>query len=405
MRLRLGKRQSLGLVGLVGLLAYIGWVGGPYLRSVILRDAAVTSWINPMAAPVAGYVGPHPLYPGDRVGADGVIVVISDPLADRSALARAEADLGRAKERRQSLEQLVTLRQSTVDARQATARAYADAFKHDLDMRMAAATGSLSLTKQRLTLERVQAARLAQLAANGHGSRSAADAEAQLVVELEKTTTTLQSELDRSTQRRDAAEAGTFLLDDGTDAAVAARSLDEARLALNQAKLDLGIAQVDVELARKVVAAAQQAYDKALSTPITAPPGALVWSLISAPGAPVQPGAPVASWIDCGMLMVDAPVSDVELALLPKGAKANVVFEGETRARHGTVMLTRGAAATVGRADLAAIAKGRDSGVGQVLIKLDASPEDIAACPIGHAAHVDFPGIGLIDVIRARLRL
>ncbi|MGH7125774.1 MAG: hypothetical protein ACREFI_15470, partial [Stellaceae bacterium] len=375
------------------------------LRSVILRDAAVTSWISPTAAPIAGYVGPHPLYPGDRVGADGVIAVISDPLADRTPLARAEADLGRAKERRQALEQLVALRQSTVEARQALAQAYAGAFKNDLDKRIAAASGSLSLAKQRLALERVQAGRLAQLAANGHSSRSAADAEAQLVVELERTTTTLQSELDRSTQRRDAAEAGTFLLDDGTDAAVAARGLDEARLALTQGKLDLGLAEVDVELARKVLGAAQVAYDKTLSSPIAVPPGALVWSLISAPGSAVQAGSPVASWVDCNVLMVDAPVSDVELALLPRGAAADVVLEGETRVRHGAVMLTRGAAATVGHADLAAIAKGRDAGVGQALIRLDASPEDVAACPIGHAAYVDFPGIGLIDVLRARLRI
>ena len=405
MRFRLGKRRLLGLVGLIGLLAYIGWIAGPYLRSVILRDAAVTSWINPTTAPIAGYVGAHPLYPGDRVGADGVIAVISDPLADRSALAKAEADLGRAKERRDALVQLVALRQSTVSVRAAAAETYAEAFKHDLDMRIAAASESLSLTKQRLALERLQAGRLTQLASTGHGSQAAADAETQLVVELQKTMTTLQSDLDRSTHRRNAAEAGTFLLDDGTDGAVAARGLAEARLALNQAELDLALARVDVELARKILGATQLAYEKAQSSPVTAPPNALVWSLITAPGDAVQPGAPIASWVDCGVLMVDAPVSDVELALLTKGAKADVVFEGETRVRHGTVVLTRGAASTVGRADLAAIAKGRDPGVGQALIRLDASPEDILACPIGQAAYVDFPGVGLLDVVRARLRL
>ena len=217
--------------------------------------------------------------------------------------------------------------------------------------------------------------------------------------------TGLQSELDRSTQRRSAAEQGTFLLDDGTDAAVASRALDDARLALNQAKLDLALAEVDVDLARKVLAAAQQAYDKARSTPVVAPPSALVWSLATAPGTAVLPGTAVASWVDCGVMMVDAPVSDVELALLPKGAKADIVFEGENRTRHGTVLLTRGAAATIGQADLAALAKGRRPGIGQALIKLDSSPADIEACPIGHAAYVDFPGIGLLDIIRARLRL
>jgi multidrug resistance efflux pump len=403
MAFRRDRRRSVGLIALAALLVYVGWVGGPYLRSVVLRDAAVTSWINHTASPIAGYVGPHPLYPGERVGPDGRIAAIADPLADRSVLARAEADLERAERRRQASEQLLRLRQSDADTRAAVAQAYAATFKQDLESRIKAAGDSLSLMTQRLGLEPVQADRLAKLAASGHGSHSAADAEAQIVIDLQKTATGLQSELDRSSQRRSAAEQGTFLLDDGTDAAVASRALDGARLAFNQAKLAL--AEVDVELARKILAAAQQAYDKALNAWIAAPAGALVWSLMIAPGTAVQPGNPVASWVDCAVLMVDAPVSDVELALLPKAAKADIVLEGETRVRHGTVLLTRGAAATVGSADLAAVAKGRRPGIGQALIKLDSSPADIEACPIGHAAHVDFPGVGLLDIMRARLRL
>src|SRR5262249_42647412 len=240
---------------------------------------------------------------------------------------------------------------------------------------------------------------------SGTGSKAAADAATQQVVEAQKNVTGLQAELDRSSERLSAAERGTFLLDDGTDGAVAARSVEEARLALNQANLDLAIADVDIDLARKVYKAAQQAYEKARTASVTAPAGVLVWSLITGPGAAVQPGNPVATWVDCSVMMVDAPVSDVELALLPKSARADIVLEGERRLRHGTVLLTRGAAATIGQADLAALAKGRRAGVGQALIKLDPSPEDIEACPIGRAAYVDFPGIGFIDVIWARLRL
>lgn len=401
---RLSTRRSVELIGLAALVVYVGWMGEPYLRSVILRDAAVTSWIYPTASPIAGYVGPNPLYPGERVGADGRIAIIGDPLADRSALARAEADFNRAEQRRQALERVVALRQNSVDTRAAVALAYADAFKRDLDTRIATASSSLSLIRQRLALERVHAERLAKLAASGSGSQSAADAEAQLLLELQKTVAGLESELNRSTQRRNAAEGGTFLLDDGTDGAVASRGLEDARLALNQAKLDLALAEVDVQLAHKLVAAARQAYNKVVSAPISAPPGALVWSLITGPGAAVQPGASVATWIDCRVMMVDAPVSDVELALLTKGAKADVVLEGERKVRHGKVLLTRGAAATVGKDDLAALAKGRQPGVGQVLIQLEPSPADIDKCPVGQAAYVDFPGVGLIDVLRARLR-
>src|SRR4249920_1497044 len=104
-------------------------------------------------------------------------------------------------------------------------------------------------------------------------------------------------------------------------------------------------------------------------------------------------------------MLVDVPVSDVELALLNKGAVANVVLEGEERVRRGTVVLTRGAAATIGREDLAAVAKGRYPGIGQVLVKLEPTPADIETCPVGRAAYVDFPQVGLIAILRARLRL
>lgn len=131
----------------------------------------------------------------------------------------------------------------------------------------------------------------------------------------------------------------------------------------------------------------------------------MVWSLIASPGATVQPGTPIASWINCSIMLVDVPVSDVELALLRKGSPARVVIEGERRTRHGSVFITRGAAATIGADDLAALAKGRHPGIGQVLVKLEPSPADVEACPIGVAAYVDFPEIGIVDMLRARLRL
>jgi len=97
-------------------------------------------------------------------------------------------------------------------------------------------------------------------------------------------------------------------------------------------------------------------------------------------------------------------VSDVQLSLLRAGAPATVVLEGERRARKGTVLLLRGAASTLGPADLAAVAKGRDAGVGQVLIALETAAADRDACPVGRAAFVHFPDVSVLDIIRARLR-
>jgi len=405
MALRLGSRRSVQLLALAGLLAYVAWIGGPYLRSIIVRDAAVTTWISFTSAPIRGYVGEHPLYPGERVGADGRIVTIKDVLADQTTLIRAEAALLLAQDQLQALEKRAATLQRRVESRGVLADAYATAFKLDLDTRIVAATGRLDYIKRQMALQTAQNARIAKLAADGHASRAAADAEAQVVADMQRTLIELQGELDRSNLRRRAADQGTLLLDDGTDAAIAARRLDNARLDLTQTETAILSAKVDVDTARNILAAARALYEKMRRAEVLAPPGAMVWTLLTAPGSAVEPGSPVASWIDCSIMLVDVPASDVEIALLRKGAAANVVLEGEERVRRGTVALTRGAAATIGQTDLAAVAKGRYRGIGQVLVSLEPTPADVEACPIGQAAFVDFPQVGLIEIIRARLRL
>lgn len=405
MSIRLGSRQSVQLLALAGLLIYIGWIGAPYLRSVLLRDAAVTTWINVTSSPIRGYVDARPLYPGERVGTDRRIATIEDVLADRTPVARAEAELERAQDRLQALEELAGILERTTEARTLLARDYATAFKADLDARISSATSRLAYVKQQLALERIQSNRLAKLAASGHAAQAAADQEASDVADLQRRMIEIQAELDRASLRRHDAEHGTLLLDDGTDAAIAARAVDEAEIGLSRARSDIVVAKVEVDSDRSLLAVTTGLYEKARRVDVQAPQDAMVWSLMTAPGSAVQPGMPVASWIDCKVMLVDAPVSDVVLALLPMGAEANVVLEGEKRVRRGRVVLTRGAASTVGREDLAALAKGRYPGLGQVLVKLEATPEDVEACPIGDAAHVDFPEVGLFDILRARLRL
>jgi hypothetical protein len=209
----------------------------------------------------------------------------------------------------------------------------------------------------------------------------------------------------RLKQRRVAASAGSFLLEDGTDMGQVLNTLDDARARLVRAELELESFYADVEAGETTVRVAGLAVERARESAVTGPPGAMIWSLISAPGAPVVPGTPVASWIDCGTMLVDVPASDVEIALLKIGDPAWVVLEGESTRRSGRVMLLRGSAAVIGASDLAALAKGRRGGLGQALVELSPTVDDIARCPVGHAAFVDFPGVHLVDIVRARLRL
>jgi len=93
-----GRSRWLWWLGLLFLLGYITWILAPYLRSVIVRDAAVTARIHVATAPLRGTIHELAVSIGERIGADGLIATIRNPLADRSALAQAEARVALAEE-------------------------------------------------------------------------------------------------------------------------------------------------------------------------------------------------------------------------------------------------------------------------------------------------------------------
>ncbi len=151
--------------------------------------------------------------------------------------------------------------------------------------------------------------------------------------------------------------------------------------------------------------AAREDFERLSKGTVGAPPGSIVWSQLVARGVTVERGHPVAEWLDCSVLMIDVPVADAEVSLIRPGMEADVILEGETETRRVKVLFTRGSASTLGRKDLAAVAKGRRDGVAQVLLEFSDARDSFKVCPVGRAAYVDFLDIGLIEVIRARLRL
>jgi len=395
--------KPLAWLGLAVLIVYAVWIGGPYLRSIAVRNAAVSTWLHQGTSPIDGLASD--LVPiNGPIGDDGRILTVTNPRADSAPVARARAALEEARTNEASHRRIVTEIEALVSARSGMTGDFSRAFKQSLDARVAGLSTEITLTELRLKVERADAARLASLYTIGSESHAAADAATGRVADLERALVDLRTRLDRARVNRVAADSGVFIAEDGTDDSTLQRSLEDARLDLDRARADLA-------RARDAVAGAQQVLDEAVrllgqgqSAPALGRPGARVWDRVVSAGAALRAGDPVAVWIDCRVLFVDTPVSDVELSLLRPGMPATVVFEGERRARTGTVLLMRGSAATLGAKDLVALAKGRAPGVGQVLVNLEATSDDVAACPVGRAAFVHFPDVTVLDIVRARLR-
>jgi len=390
--------------GLLLTLLYGIWIAGPYLRSIVVRDAAVTTWLHVATSPIDGLVVETPLRIGDRIDRDGRIVSIANPRVDTTALATARASLDRAEARVAALTPLLSDLETLTRARARQAADYAENFRQNLDTKIDGMAEFLGASQRRLALERAEAERLSKLAPIGFETRSGLDAALARVASAEQATIDAQTGLNRATLHRKAAEGGLLFLDDGSDGLAVQRGFEDARLSRDRARADLAAAQRDADAARQVLDETQRLLDRQRAAAILGSPGGMVLSLSATRDAAVRAGEPIAAWVDCRVMLVDAPVSDVALSLVRPGGPASVVLEGERRARAGTVLLMRGSAATLGSADLAAVAKGRHAGVGQVIVGLEPTSEDLESCPIGRAAFVHFPDVNVLRVIRARLR-
>jgi multidrug resistance efflux pump len=408
LRARQRRRRLIGLYGSAAaaiILLAAGWQLGPYLRSTVSRDSAVTSWIHVATSPIAGNLDSRLPKPGDRVGADGLIVTVRNRHNDPSAAEQSASEVARAEAIVEELRRYVdTMRQ--LDAEwQARTASHAAAFKENLKVTLTSARLELEQVRQRLTIARAELDRMQRLAARGNASVAAADEALASVAELELERVERERSIAELEVRQAAAERGVFMTSDGTDPDWNDRRRDQLRRDIARGVADFAEAEATLANARHVAATDAMALERTSAGAVTAPPGSLIWSVMVGAGTAVNIGSPIAEWLDCSVMLVDVPASDIEVALVRPGMKAEVVLEGEHRPRQATILLTRGSAGTLGLDALAALAKGRSAGRGQVLLRLEPTPEDIATCPIGLSAFVEFPQVDPIDMLRARLRL
>ena len=142
------------LLGILGFIAYAAWIMGPYLQSIIVRDAAVTTWLNRSSSPIDGTVKWIPLPVGRMVGADGVIVQIENEHLSRQPLTEAEIHVDLTRERVEELQNFLEEIKSLDRERAELKGHYADTFRAELDVRIASLRREIKVSAGRLALMR-----------------------------------------------------------------------------------------------------------------------------------------------------------------------------------------------------------------------------------------------------------
>ncbi|GAB5373887.1 MAG: hypothetical protein AcusKO_03490 [Acuticoccus sp.] len=398
-------RRTIYIVAVGAFLAYSFWMLGPYLRSVVVRDAAVTTWARRAVAPIAGeIVGDLPAA-GTVVGAGGVITTIRNTrLLDETRNVETYRDaLVAAGARIAEMDAYVGELDAMDDDRRAIRAEQERAFHTQLETEIANLERRLAVTDERIrVLERI-ADRQEALVGRGSSAQAALDEALLRLADARSRRAEINAALAFARARDEATERGVFMTAAGETPDWVNYSELEIELERRRAGHRRREAEAMRTEAQRDLAVAERTLESLRQAPVTAPAGSIVESVVAAPGETMAAGDTVALWIDCSEPMVDVPVSDAELPLIAVGGPAEIVLEGDRAVRAGTVVMTRGSTATLGEGDLVAVAKGRSPGEAQVLVRLAEVPQ--GDCPVGRAAFVEFPGVGLIDVLRARLRL
>jgi hypothetical protein len=366
-------------------VVYSAWISGPYLRSIVVRDAAVTAWSHVVTAPIEGTVIFGTLNIGRKVGEVGNIAWVRNEHISNEAIDAAQLRLDLAQASEAQAEKMVTEIEQLEDDRRATKDEYAKLFRAQLDTRIVTYRTMITLSEERLEVMKVIAQRKERLATSGTGSVNASDEVQLRVNDVKLALDELRGDLSYAVRRREAADRGIFLDDSGSDPDWVLDNRIELKLEKKKAREEHRAAEIESAAAQAALDRTRTDYRRLSEAEVKAPPG-------------------VAELVDCKELLVDMPISDAEASLITTGESAVVVLEGETRPRSGKVLLVRGSASPLDRNELVALAKGRRKGLAQVVLELEVTEEDATVCPVGRAAYVDLPGVGLIDVILARLR-
>lgn len=392
-------------VAAIAFIGYCLWIGWPYITSVVVRDAAVTSWSNVVTSPIRGEVRFESISIGKKIGRNGLIAEIRNSHVSTKAVSNANLRVQLAKARVSQVQAFMDSIKSLEQGRRELKAHYANLFRAQLDTQILQYEGEIAVVKKRLATIGKIVSRSEKLAKRGVASQTAADEARLRQTELELDLVSKQSKLRDARERRAAANKGVFLEANGEDPPWVRGNRIELKVEKKQAHADMLEAEAQLKVANAELDNARMELMLQNSARVRAPPNGLLWRKLVASNMTVQAGDPVAEWIDCDQLMIDMPVSDAEAALILPGEAAEVVLEGDSKVHAAAVVLVRGAASTLGRSELVALAKGRRKEHAQVILRLSEVAADFSTCPVGRSAYVDFPGIGVIDIIRSRLRL
>jgi hypothetical protein len=301
------------------LIAYALWMLDPYLQSIIVRDAAVTSWSHKATAPIGGQLESKPLSAGQVVGPNGVVILVRNDRVSHQILTETETRVDLARSTTAELQNYLSDAVQLDQERASLKAQYANIFRAQLDAEIAGLERRIALADNQLGTMRRISLRSEELKQRGTGSEAKLDEERVRGSDLEHDVAEELALLNYAKVRRLAAESGVFITAAGEDPEWARGWRLELKLEKKRARLELEKSQAELRQALAAKEAASQDFQRLTEGAVMAPSGTVIWSALLAPGATIHAGAAVVEWVDCSVPLIDVPVSMLKFHFSRRG--------------------------------------------------------------------------------------
>ena len=397
---RPGVRTAIRIAVLASVAFVVALASHP-VYTMLYRDAVVTTWLNVVAAPIAGTIEDFDSRPGERVASSGEVGRIVNYSIDRSGVIRAEAAARRAGARLAELNAYENRISAMAAEWQERKGHYADGFRRDLDIKIEEFASRVALLRERVDFADASAKRKQTLRRAGNTSQADEEAAISTHRELLASLSDATMDLQRLRNRRDLAGRGVYLQEDGKEPEWSWRSLDELRLEMHRTAREARETTEEVDTLQASLENERKNLSAATNAIFRIPAGSTIWTTSASNGISVTRGQRLFTWIDCSRLLVDVPVIDTLAVLVDARSRAEILLEGEDKVRSGLVVMSRGSSSRLDKDELASVTDWRKSAA-QVIVELQ-DADSITGCPIGRRAFVRFPDLTLMKFLRAYL--
>jgi multidrug resistance efflux pump len=378
-------------------IALLVYLVGPHIRATLSRNAVVTAWLHVVTAPIDGTVAAAQLIPGTIAAADMPAVRIVNDRLYPGPVAEIARQISRLREEIAANEGIVAELERQVVKRRALAGAYVNTLYGDLEGWLRTEEANLAGTKAQIVDQRREVNRLNSLNLAGNAADAAKEhAQAQLE-NLAAFGRGTQEIIDRVRRRQGVVRDDVFLETSLADVPWGYKDAEALEIEILKYKAMIAESKASLQ------------YLSGIATQVTLdlPAGMTLWDRLAATTSFVKVGDRVFSFIDCRLLLVDVVVTDGVMTLLSPGDPAIIHLVGWGGDLTGRIVLLRGSRAPLAEGHLAATIPDRVFREGQAIVEIDQAAvrkANFAACPVGLAAFVEFPSVGVVTEAIQRLR-